>query len=71
MSINKFIRETECQQITGLSRSTRWRMEKVGKFPKRIKISDNVIGWLNEDIENWVKEKVEAGLNDNNGVSRV
>jgi prophage regulatory protein len=46
---HRFMREPECLKLTGLSRTTRWRLEKVGKFPKRIKISQASIGWIEED----------------------
>lgn len=54
----KFIREPECQHITGLSRTTRWRLEKEGKFPKRRYISQNTIGWLSNEIEEWMQSRI-------------
>ncbi len=56
----KFIREPECQNITGLSRTTRWRLEKAGKFPVRRHMSQNTIGWLSSEIEEWVQSRVDA-----------
>ena len=44
-------------QITNLSRVTLWRLERSGKFPKRINISANRIGWLEEDIANWIDNR--------------
>jgi prophage regulatory protein len=58
MALNKFIREPECFLITGLSRPTRWRLERDNKFPKRHKISQNTIGWLESDIEAWINSRV-------------
>ena len=59
MTENRFIREPECLKITGLSRSTRWRLEREGKFPKRIKISENTIGWFPKDIEKWIQDRIK------------
>ena len=56
----RFIREPECQNITGLSRTTRWRLEKEGKFPARRKISQNTVGWLSSEIEKWMRSKIES-----------
>lgn len=56
----KFIREPECKNITGLSRCTRWRLEKAGKFPARRKISQNTVGWLSSEIEEWMRSKIES-----------
>lgn len=56
----RFIREPECKSITGLSRTTRWRLEKEGKFPARRKISQNTVGWLSTEIEEWMRSKIES-----------
>jgi prophage regulatory protein len=50
---DRFVREPECREITGLSRSTRWRQERAGKFPRRRKISDGATGWLMSEIATW------------------
>lgn len=59
MITDRFIREPECLKITGLSRPTRWRLEKEGKFPKRRKISENTMGWLASEIDEWIKNRIE------------
>ncbi len=56
----KFIREPECQNITGLSRTTRWRLEKAGMFPMRRHMSQSTIGWLSSEIEEWIRSRVDA-----------
>ena len=52
-----FMREFECQQVSGLSRSTRWRLEKEGLFPKRRQIGKNAIGWLKSEIDQWISTR--------------
>ena len=54
------IREKECKQRTGLSRTTRWRLETLDQFPKRRQLSKNSIGWLNSEIESWLKSREVA-----------
>jgi prophage regulatory protein len=56
-SADRFIREPECREITGLSRSTRWRLERNGKFPRRRRISVGTTGWLASEIAFWVRER--------------
>ena len=41
---DRFVREPECRALTGLSRSTRWRLERSGEFPKRRRLSSNGVG---------------------------
>lgn len=54
---DRFIRELECEQITGLSRATRWRLERVGKFPKRRQLAPNCVGWLHSEVMAWLRER--------------
>jgi prophage regulatory protein len=54
---NRFVRENECKLITGLSRTRRWELEKEGKFPKRIKLSERAVAWCLSDLMNWMEER--------------
>lgn len=54
---NRFVRETECKHITGLSRTRRWELEKEGKFPKRIKLSERAVAWRLSDLMSWMEER--------------
>ena len=51
---DSFVREPECRRITGLSRVTRWRLEREGKFPRRRRLSSGAVGWLRSEIAHWV-----------------
>lgn len=40
---------------TGLSRTTIWRRERAGKFPRRKTLgSSSAVGWLEHEIEEWI-----------------
>lgn len=54
---NRILRQSEVMQKTGLSRTTLWRLEKQNKFPKKIQISERNIGWLSDDIDDWINNK--------------
>ena len=34
------------------------RLEKAGKFPKRIKLGQNRVAWLLSEIEDWIDERI-------------
>ncbi|MCH8095621.1 MAG: AlpA family phage regulatory protein [Proteobacteria bacterium] len=55
--IDRFLGETEVARITDLSRTTRWRLERQGRFPKKRHISANRIGWLQSEIIKWVESR--------------
>lgn len=46
-------------EMTSLSATTIWRMEKTNSFPKRHKIGSNRVAWLQSEIEEWISMKVE------------
>ena len=54
---DRFIREPECKKTTGLSRTTRWRLEQQGQFPRRKQISPNTVGWLESEVQKWLRTR--------------
>ncbi len=36
------------------------RMEADGRFPKRIKLGPNRVGWLETEVDDWIAEKARA-----------
>jgi prophage regulatory protein len=59
-SVECFIREPECRSLTGLSRATRWRLERAGLFPKKRQLSPGCKGWLRSEIQQWIAERAKA-----------
>ncbi|MGP7987559.1 MAG: helix-turn-helix transcriptional regulator [Desulfobaccales bacterium] len=40
----------------GLSRTSIWRKEKLGTFPKRVRLgAGRAVGWRRSDLEEWLK----------------
>lgn len=54
---NEFIREQEAARITGLSRTTRWRLEQRGDFPKRYQISDGIKAYRSTELNEWMESR--------------
>ena len=57
---DRFVRKPECRQITGLSDTTCWRLERVGQFPKRQRISPNTVAWRLSELLAWMKSRQSA-----------
>jgi len=53
----KILRVAEVIAQTGISRVTIWRLEREGKFPRRIQLSEHAIGWLGKEIDAWVQSR--------------
>ncbi len=58
--LSGFYRKGELRSLTGLSDSTIWRMEKLGTFPSRKKISDRLVGWNKKEISEWIMSRANA-----------
>ena len=59
-SIKKFIVLPKVQEIVPYSASHIWRLERSGKFPRRIRLGGNRVAWLQSEVENWVEGKIAA-----------
>ena len=54
----KLLRFPMVRERTGLSRSTIWRLERCGDFPKHRRISANVVAWVEEEVMGWIHSKI-------------
>ena len=57
---NEFLRWARVRQLTGLSRSTVWRLEKAGQFPLRRQLSANSVGWSWVELQAWMQSRTVA-----------
>ena len=53
----KILRIGKVTEATGLSRTTLWRLERSGDFPRRIRLSPNSTGWIESEIEQWIESR--------------
>jgi prophage regulatory protein len=56
----KLLRFPVVRERTGLSRSTIWRLERRGDFPKHHRIAPNVVAWVEDEVSNWIQERIKA-----------
>lgn len=42
----------------GYSRTQLWRLERESKFPKRVPLGGNRHGWLESEIDDWIRSRV-------------
>jgi prophage regulatory protein len=34
------------------------RLEKAGKFPKRVQLGPNRVGWIESEVYDWLKQRI-------------
>jgi predicted DNA-binding transcriptional regulator AlpA len=53
----RIIRAKEVQSMAGLSRTTLWRLENKGEFPRRVSLGGNSVGWKLSEVKCWIDER--------------
>ena len=43
-----------------LSKCQIWRLERDGKFPKRVAVSEARHAWVEREIDDWIKGRIVA-----------
>ena len=61
----KFLGIKQVLEITGLSRTSVWRFEKNGDFPKRRQLGPRRVGYVDSEISNWMESRSRVTPNDN------
>ena len=56
-SLERTLSSKQVQEITGLSRSTIWRMENKKQFPNRVSLSAGRVGWLESQVKAWLASR--------------
>ncbi|CAC9620906.1 hypothetical protein [uncultured Gammaproteobacteria bacterium] len=54
---DRIIRAKEVQNMTGLSRTTLWRLENKNEFPNRVGLGANSVGWKLSEVQNWIDKR--------------
>jgi predicted DNA-binding transcriptional regulator AlpA len=56
-SPERIVRAKELQELTGLSRTTLWRLERRGEFPDRVPLSGSSVGWRYSEVMEWMQTR--------------
>lgn len=57
---DRVLRLPAVMAITGLSRTTLYRMVGEGRFPQQIPLGTRCVGWLTSDVNAWLQSKAEG-----------
>lgn len=58
--MNKILRLEAVVEKTGKPRSSIYWMIEQGLFPKQIKLGKRSVGWLESEIDEWIKQRILA-----------
>lgn len=54
------LRRKQVEARTGLSRSTIYNGVKAGTFPKPIHLGAQSVGWVESEVDAWLRERITA-----------
>lgn len=57
----------EVIQSTGLARSTIYKKMDAGEFPKTISLGSKSVGWLENEVQQWIKQRIPNLKDSNSG----
>ena len=56
----RILRKHEVLHRVGLSGMEIWRREKAGRFPRKVRLGPNSVGWVETEIDAYVEQLVAA-----------
>jgi prophage regulatory protein len=56
----RVIRLKAVMDYTGLARSTIYKYIKEGLFPKPISLGSRSVGWIQREVEEWIRVRIKA-----------
>ena len=55
----RIIRLREVMDLTGLARSTVYKHIDEGTFPKPVPLGGRSVGWVEQEVQDWVIARIE------------
>lgn len=53
----QILRRRTVEAVTGLSRSSVYRLAAAGQFPKPISLGPRAVGWRADEIDRWIEQR--------------
>jgi prophage regulatory protein len=60
LNYDPVMRMPDVQRMTGLSRSSIYRLISLGVFPSAIKLSSLAVGWRRSSVNDWLLQRAPA-----------
>ena len=54
----RILRQRQVTEKIGYSPMHIWRLEKAGRFPRRLKLGPNSVGWVSSEIDAWIEARI-------------
>ena len=54
----RLLRLAQVIECTGIRKTKLYEMQSQGKFPMRVKITEHAVGWVENDVQAWLANRV-------------
>jgi prophage regulatory protein len=71
MAQQSILRLPDVKRLTGLSRSSIYSAIKAGTFPRPVELGARAVGWISNQIEDWIANRVIKNSNDEKSSASV
>ena len=58
--MSQILRLSKVMAKTGLSRSSIYLFASRNEFPKSISLGERSVGWVEEEIDKWINDRIKA-----------
>lgn len=58
--MNKMLSKRQVKELVLYSPQHIARLEAVGQFPKRVRLGANRVGWVEEEVLEWLQQRIDA-----------
>jgi len=65
----RMLRLPEVVNRTALSRSQIYRLIELGTFPKQVALGERSAGWVEEEVDGWLRARIEISRKRVSGVA--
>jgi len=55
----RMLRLPEVVRRTALSRSQIYRLIELGTFPRQVPLGERAAGWVEDEVDGWLRERIE------------
>ncbi len=55
----RILKRRAVEEVTGISRSLIYQLVKAGTFPQPVRLTPNRVGWLENEVQEWVQARAE------------
>ena len=56
----RLLRLAQVTHMTGLGRTKVYELQAAGQFPMRVQITSHSVGWVEEEVQAWLAQRVAA-----------